>query len=183
MHHKSLKPKRSQPPRERLFAGWALSREDFMDLMFSLRPYLKDENLDNPDLRFRSCLDMWIFLPSEFTKIHSAQLFFTCQRHCQELNLINAATRGRILPPSEAHFKYSSTIGISEIFIPTRRIENKNATREAGPAEKDRAQLQEFVNLVAKHGGYLDPSKAMFRAVTLNSYGVGSLPIYFVAIC
>jgi hypothetical protein len=57
------------------------------------------------------------------------------------------------------------------------------ATREAGPAEKNRVQLQEFAKLVAERGGYLNPCKAMFRAVTLNSDGVGSLLIHFVVVC
>jgi hypothetical protein len=78
MPHRSQKPERSQaPPPQRLRAGWALSREDFMHLMMSLKPHLKDNYPDKPDYRFSTCLHTWFVLPPVFKDIHREQLFFT----------------------------------------------------------------------------------------------------------
>jgi hypothetical protein len=73
---------------------------------------------------------------------------------------------------------YSSTIRVSEVFIPTRRVSNKLVTRERGPSETDHVRLQDLANLIAEHGGYLDLSKVIFRAVSMNFLGVSSLPYY-----
>jgi hypothetical protein len=67
-------PKRFQARPRGLFVGWALTREDFTDLVISLRPRLKNKYLEEPRLRYTTCLSSWGFLPPEFNEIHSAPL-------------------------------------------------------------------------------------------------------------